>query len=269
MATQQSNAYRQHTNSDGITLYGPDSCVQFGFYDLYLSIKMYPIKPENERNERSVYDYTNRINCSISREDILYLAYVIKHLMIPASLKGEGCFRGIKVSKSNTIFCISNGIAETGQLDPYIAIYKNLDKNFRPSERRIFRFGPKKTITVYKPDSSEIQVLEDNISGLFILAEFFNQCTTLCGAEAHMQKYISRFRNNAQFNIMNSIAGKLGIPTHAVNTVDRRGTPDWDNASAAGDNGEYFESLPAPEAAVSDGDNFPSPESLADLKDLI
>lgn len=259
MATP-ANAYRTHTNSDGVTLYGPDSCVQLSYYDLYLSVKMYPIKPDNERNERSIYDYSNRINCSVSRDDLLYLAYVIKERLLPATKELKPCFVGIRVSKSNTIFCISNGIAETGKVEPYMAIYKNLDKNFRPSERRIFRFAPKKLITKYNPDASEITVEEDGLSGLGIILNFFTQCSALSGAISHMEKYITRFKTNAQFNIINSIAGKLGIPVHTVNTVDRRGTPDWDGATSGGGESEP-EALP--EAA-----DF-SPESISDLSDLM
>ena len=264
MPMQNANNFRQHSNTDGITFYGPDSCMQLGYYDLYLSVKMYPIKPEAERNERSVYDYTNRINCSISREDVLYIAKALEDVMIPKSKAGEACFLGIRVTKNNTLFCISNGIGETGKLDPYVAIYKNLDKNFRPAERRTFRFGPKKVIVKYNPDASDIAVLEDNSAGLLMLQKFFDQCTALCAADIHVMKYINRFKTNSQFNIMNSIAGKLGIPIHSVNTVDRRNAPDWDNASAAvADEDIEMEALP--EAS----DNFGAPSDLSELQSLI
>ena len=126
------NSPNNSVNSDGIMFYGPDSCMRINFYNIYMSVTIYPIKPEAERTQKSMYNYEKKTSILLDREQIFYLSGLIDNKLIPATLKGEPCVIGTTVQKVN-IFLISNGITknkETGEIikdAPGVAIFKGLN----------------------------------------------------------------------------------------------------------------------------------------------
>jgi hypothetical protein len=201
-------------NSRGIDLYGPESMAQIGYFNTFVSIALYPIKPPDQRGPKSMYDYNNRVSCVISKEDCLYLAWVLRNKFVPKTEAAEASFTGIQTGQ-NTMFCISNGVLESGKVEPYIAIFKGFDEKKRAMERRVFKFRPKITITKYDPETGESDALEDYRYGAYVLAEFFEYAAAaLIGANANFERYFERFRQNDNFHIIRSIAGKLGVPVN-------------------------------------------------------
>lgn len=212
------NDNKLNTNSEGVTFYGDLSVVRLGYYNNFVSIQMCPIKPPEERTPKSVYDYNTRTSCIISKEDALYLTWVLNNVFTKKTEALEPCFTGIQTGQG-TMFVISNGITEEDKtVKPFMAIYKGFDDKKRPAERRVFAFRPKMVITKYNPDTGESDALNDNRYGIFVLAEFFDQASkALCGGYAHFARHFERFRNNSDYHIIKSIAGKLGVSENTNN----------------------------------------------------
>lgn len=237
-ASMTTDSKVNHVNTDSLVMYGPDSVVKFSNYDLFLNVKMFRIKPEEQRTPKSMYDYSSRVSCNISMEDVLYLAYVLEKYAIPATNKLEPWFQGIKTGP-NSMFAISNGIGENDsqEVKPYIAIYKGMNEKMIPVEMRFFRFRPRMVYTSYDYRTGEHTAAEDNRRGLYILSEFFKAMAGLVGPSAHLIRYFDRFKNNAQHTLITSIAGKLGVTNRPINTIGD--APNW-NEDIQSDGGFDF-----------------------------
>ena len=258
-----------NTNSDGITLYGDQSVVKLGYYNNFISIQMYPIKPPETRTPKSMYDYNNRMSCIISTEDSLYLAWVLNKVFVEKTNALEPCYTAIQTGK-DTVFAISNGIKEAGQSpDPFIAIYKGFDEKKRAAERREFKFRTKLVITKYDPDTGECDAIDDLNYALYILAGFFEQAAqAICGGFAHYERHFERFRNNADVHLIRSIAGKLGISTEndgPVNYVTNATSSSWKSSGGVASSGN---NLASSESNVGDIAALMSSTSLDELSGL-
>lgn len=226
-ANMVGNPAEKSVNSRGVEFYGAESMTQLGYYNTFVSVQMYPIKPPEQRGPKSMYDYSNRVSCVISKEDCLYLAWVLRNDFVKKTEAGEPCYTGIQTGQS-TMFCISNGVMETGKVEPYMAIFKGFDENKRAMERRIFKFRSKVKVTKYDPDTGESDAVEDTTYGIYQLAEFFTAASNaLTGAYAHFERYFERFRSNSEFHIIQSIAGKLGVPVQS-NSNNGTGSTNFD-----------------------------------------
>lgn len=263
-------AKNQHVNNEVLQVYGNDTSAVFGFYDLFMSIKMYPAKPENERTPKSVYDYSRRISCNISREDILYYAYILEHEIIPAAEANKPIYRALQCGP-NTIFFIANrikGEPETAPLMPRFGIYKGLDDHGRPAERRYFAFREFRYITAYNPETGEIEVKNDPMRGFYVLLGLFKVASLLIGPTAHLERYLGRFRSNQQYQLINSIAGKLGVD-HPINNVGGSSGPAWmANATEAHYDGGDVAIEPMASEATGDFAQLMSSSSLDNIAGL-
>jgi hypothetical protein len=207
-------------NTDGLTLYGPDSALRLDFYNHFISVKLFPIKPEDKRTPKSVYDYSRRISLSLAREDAMYLSWFLENDIIPKSLKGEPAEIGIVSAKAN-LFIISNGIKETGSLNPVIYLHKGLNEKLIPTESMTFRFRTTKVVLEYDPTTGSSKARDDNRIGLIILQKFFEACGPLSGAGIHAIKYIDRYRRANAVNFMRAASLKGGYADYAkANYVD-------------------------------------------------
>lgn len=233
MGTQNPMA---NINTDGLALYGPQSQLRLDYYNTYLSAKIFPIKPEGERTAKSVYEYKKRTSISLNREDVFYLAWILKEEIIPKTIKNEPASIGIVSARVN-LFIIGNGIKETGKINPFVTIARGLDEKRIPSEIRTFTFRPFVTIVDYDPKSGNTSALEDNRYGLVVLQGFFDHCAELSGAGAHISRYIDRYQRLHQIQFNQAAANKLGCPDYYKNAAlaTRGGSiqePDWTAGSA-------------------------------------
>lgn len=216
--------------TDGMVMYGDDAVLRLDYFNHMVSFKIFPIKPENERTERSVYDYSKKTIVSASIDDLIYLGWWMKNVMIPATQKNKASSIGIITSKTNLIV-VSNGIKESGKILPHIALFKDLDSSRKPAERALFTFRIKRCINNYDPESGDGEIIDDSIGGLIVLMEFCIQCRNAFGATVQAQKYLDKNANLHRETIMNSIAGKMGIDTEQkINYVNRAPKQDvWVN----------------------------------------
>lgn len=210
-----------NVNTDGLVMYGDDAVFRVDYFNHMVSFKIFPAKPENERTEKSVYDYNKKTIVSASIDDMIYIGWWIKNVFIPNTKENQPCSIGIITSKVNLIV-ISNGIRETKKLNPFIALYKELDSSRKPSEQAIFNFRVRRYINNYNPESGDGEIVEDPFGGIITLMEFCIQCRNAFGANVQANKYLERYANLHKETIINSIAGKMGIDTEQkVNYVNR------------------------------------------------
>ena len=257
-----------NTNSDGLTFYGDQSTVRLGYYNNFVSVQMYPIKPPEARGPKSVYDYNDRMSCIISTEDSLYLAWVLNKVFIEKTEALEPCYTGIQTGK-DTLFVVSNGITEAGQApDPFIAIYKGFDEKKRAVERREFKFRTKVIITKYNPDTGECDAVDDLKYAMYVLAGFFEQASqAICGGYAHFERHFERFRNNADVHMIRSIAGKLGITNDqegSVNFVSNQSATSWKSSGS----GSSENNLSSSNATASDIAALMSSDNIDEIPGL-
>ena len=256
---QMARSNQDNVNTDGIVLYGDDAVLRMDYFNRMISIKGFPIKPESERSDKSVYDYSKGTQLTLSLEDAMYLGWFIKNELLPKTEKGEPCVTGIRTGKVN-LFVISNGIKETGKLVPHVALFRELDSNRRPSGSQII-FTFRKTVRVdnYDPVNGAGDLVEDGRSGLIIMQKFFEQCSVLCGASVHAPKYIDRFLEARREGFITSLAGKLGIElSRPMNYTSRSNVPDpWlsENRTPAASNSTSAD-LNAPVSTSNTLDDF-------------
>ena len=219
-----------NVNTDGLVMYGDDAVLRLDYFNHMVSFKIFPAKPEAERTEKSVYDYSKRTVVSASIDDLVYIGWWIKNVLIPNTKEEKACSIGIITSKVNLIV-ISNGIKETNKISPYVALFKDLDTSRKPAEQAFFTFRTRRSIINYDPENGEGEVVEDPINGLILLMEFCIQCRNAFGASLQAEKYLDRYANLHRETIMNSIAGKMGINVEQkINYVNRNSKPDvWVN----------------------------------------
>ena len=228
------NSPTNSVNSDGIMFYGPESCMRINFYNVYMSVVIYPIKPEADRTQKSVYNYDKKTSILLDREQIFYLSGLIDNKLIPATLKDEPCVIGTTVQKVN-IFLISNGITknkETGEIvkdAPGVAIFRGLNEYCIPSESMIFKFRLPKLVSSYDPESGSNNVSDDLSIGPFALQRVFHDCSALCGAANHANRYFNRFKNAQRDNFFEGVAAKLGV-AFRDNPVNYVNEPSWNKA---------------------------------------
>jgi hypothetical protein len=210
---------------NGISLYGSESVMNLGYYNGGVSVRICPIKPENERTPKSMYDYNTHTNIVIPKEDVLYLGWMLKNIFLPKMQAGEPYFQGIQIGRSNMII-FSTGSEKSNDL-PYVTICRELDPaTLRPKEMRRFLFRPVTTLSKYEPEAGEYETDVHKDYDVIKFVEFFIQASNLSGAAYHSYRYEHRFVERAKRRITDSIAGKLGIaPEHPVNnqTIDYGG----------------------------------------------
>jgi hypothetical protein len=210
---------------NGISLYGSESVMNLGYYNGGVSVRVCPIKPENERTPKSMYDYNTHTNIVIPKEDVLYLGWMLKNIFLPKMQAGKLYFQGIQIGRSNMII-FSTGSEKSNDL-PYVTICRELDPaTLRPKEMRTFLFRPVTTLSKYEPEAGEYETDVHKEYDVIKFVEFFIQASNLSGAAYHSYRYEHRFVERAKRRITDSIAGKLGIaPDHPVNnqTIDYGG----------------------------------------------
>ena len=228
------NAPSNSINSDGIVFYGPESCMRISYYNVYMSIAIYPIKPEADRTQKSIYNYDKKVSILLDREQIFYMSGLIDNKLIPYTLKGEPCVIGTVIQKVN-IFLISNGITKDRTDAPGIAIYRGLNEHCIPSESMRFKFRVPKLISEYDPESGNNFVQDDILIGPYALQRVFHDASALCGASNHAYRYNNRFRNMQNEAFLEGVANKLGI-SYKESQVNYVNEPGWNKSPSASSN---------------------------------
>lgn len=214
-------------NTDGIVLYGVDGTLRMNYYNAYVSFRIFPIKPESERTSKSVYDYSQSTSISLSFDDAIYLGWQVENIVIPATLKGEKAMSVIPTVGGKHLLVVSNGIAETGEVNPYIAIFRDLDEKKIPKEHRICRFRSRPLFSEYNPATGEYKASEDRKAGLLIIAEYFKQFKDFGGASLHAKHYLDRYKESIKSSTVEAIANKLGVQASSPINYVGSGSGDW------------------------------------------
>ena len=163
---------------NGISLYGSESVMNLGYYNGGVSIRICPIKPENERTPKSMYDYNTHTNIVIPKEDVLYLGWMLKNIFLPKMQAGKLYFQGIQIGRSNMII-FSTGSEKSNDL-PYVTICRELDPaTLRPKEMRTFLFRPVTTLSKYEPEAGEYETDVHKDYDVIKFVVFFIQASNL------------------------------------------------------------------------------------------
>lgn len=214
-------------NTDGIVLYGIDGTLRMNYYNAYVSFRIFPIKPESERTSKSIYDYSKSTSISLSFEDAIYLGWQVENILIPATNRGEKAISVIPTVGGKHLLVVSNGIAETGEVNPYIGIFRDLDEKKIPKEHRICRLRSRPLFDEYNPSTGEYKASEDRKAGLLIIAEYFKQFKDFGGAGLHARHYLDRYRESIKRSLDEAIANKLGVQASSPINYVGGGSGDW------------------------------------------
>jgi hypothetical protein len=241
---------------NGISLYGSESTVGFNYFNGGVSVRICPIKPEEERTPKSMYDYNVHTNIIVPKDDCLYLAWMLKNVFLPKLQAGEYYFQGIRIGRANMI---AFDTGENGD-KPSITIYRDLDPaTLRAKESRRFVFRPVTTLSKYDPEAGEYTPDKHHDIDVIKMLGFFEQAANLCGAVYHNYRFEGRFADRARRQLINSMAGKLGIAQdHPVN-IDR---------DAGFGYGGGFDSVPAISASNASSEDVVMIERADDVSTL-
>ena len=149
MKSKSDNVY-----GNGINLYGNESTMQFGYYNGAVSVRINPIKPEGERTAKSMYNYDVHTSIIVSKDDALYIGWMLENVFLPKLNAGEKFYQAIRIGRANMISFDTGD--ETSDGMPIVTIYRDLDPGtLRAKESRRFVFRPVTTLSKYDPDAAD------------------------------------------------------------------------------------------------------------------
>ena len=230
----QQQSPKSRIQTDGIQLYGVDNTIRLDWWNQHASIKIHPKKDPSD-NSGGVYNYKIRTTLTMSSDTALILGKLIRDQIIPASKNNEAKHLGLQTSKMNIIY-VSNGIEETGSLNPYIGLFCGIDESRKPTNMAVFKFAPHRIFQQYNPNTGDFVSSEDVLCELEVVAEFLLSAVDLFGASTHSYDcdHAAEIERNDAF--FSSIGAKWGVQyAQPVNYVNRNqsGTPDpWGNSNA-------------------------------------
>jgi hypothetical protein len=234
--------------------------VAFNYFHGQASLKISPIKSENERTPKSMYNYDIHTNIVIPRDDALYISWMLENVYMPKLQAGEEFFQAIRIGRANMVaFAVK---VNDGKVTPTLEIYRSLDPaTLRPAEKATFVFRKGVTLSKYDPEAGDYTANEDMAYDVIKMVGFFKQCADLSGAAYHSYRYENRFVERAQKKVIDSIAGKLGIAAPHPYNDNRPEAPelnfvtqsdDVPQASSASADSVSIEQASDMESALSD-----------------
>jgi hypothetical protein len=253
----QQQSPKSRIQTDGIQLYGVDNTIRLDWWNQHASIKIHPKKDPSD-NSGGVYNYKIRTTLTMSSDTALILGKLIKDQIIPASKNNEAKHLGLQTSKMNIIY-VSNGIEETGSLNPYIGLFCGIDESRKPTNMAVFKFAPHRIFQQYNPNTGDFVSSEDVLCELEVVAEFLLSAVDLFGASTHSYDcdHAAEIERNDAF--FSSIGAKWGVQyAQPVNYVSHSQDP-WADAAARNNaaNAES-QSEPAPNTSSASMDDLSS-----------
>ena len=225
-------------NTDGFRLFGPSATMSMDFWNTYVTARISPIKSEADRAEGgTMYDYRDRISITLNKEDCIHLGTKMKDEFIKASLQGTPWKAGIKSAKTN-LFLVSNGIKETGELSPYVAIFRDLNQQRIAKQYKIFQFRPRSIITEYDQNSGDFAEVEEKLGDVYPFIVFLISTSIAYGQTVHADRWIRRLEHEENERFRAALGGKLGInyqqPINYSNNYNNKIDP-WNNSKTTND----------------------------------
>lgn len=219
MAYQQNNSKeRESVNTRGVVFKNKDgydpSALTIAYWDGLMSLKFNPALEPSKQTETAVYDYEKTISTAFNVEKIAFLLKRIKTVIIPAIEANEDKSIGMNVG-GNSLISIGTGKSLTGEIRPFIALHKSLDPTTKKAEMGIlYEFRRNQSIDDYNPKTGEYSLVEGVHSELdafitILQASIF----ALTNAFSHADRFVNKYFNDKQWNLLNDMAEKIGCPS--------------------------------------------------------
>lgn len=234
MAYNNSNPKNQ-INTDGLALYSSNSCMRLDFWSTAVSIKLYPAKPEEEQTEMgSRFDFKKRVHLTLSADNAVLAGKLIEKEILPALEEGKAAHFGLISAKVN-MFYVSTGVEEFGKVQPYVALFCEINESRKPEKMMTFKFENKRVITKYNAETGETEMKDDPSAQLKVLAEFLKSAILLYGQTAHSYAYHNADRRNNEDILNRKMAEQYGIslqePVHYASRAAQK--DPWNSAPSA------------------------------------
>ena len=200
----------KNVNSDGAIIYGTNAALGLDFWNGAISVKLYPLRTEEKKDGETRFDYKNKLQCTLNVEKAITLAYHIENRIIPALETKQEAAVGIATAKVNMIY-ISTGVEETGNLEPYIGIFLDINENKIPSRMLIMKFRQERIFKKYNKETGEFNYYDSFEDSLRAIAEFFKNSINVYGSVSHGLELNQYDKNKADDDFKTALANKLGI----------------------------------------------------------
>ncbi len=264
MPYQQNQNPKNRVNTDGVQIYGDTSTIRLDFWSQTVTIKIHP-KREDGGEGRSVYDYKKRLMVVLPIESALTLGRYMKEEIIPAIKNKEAKAIGIQSSKVNMIY-VSTGVKETGDVDPYVALFCDIDESRKPQKMEIFKFRKRRVFKMYNHETGEVEMDDDIVADVQLMAEFLLSSIFLNNVTAHAEAYANANTREADAAFFSDLGAKMGVayqqPTNIVSRSAMKNDP-WSSAAPAAEPAEA-----APMSSVGSLDEINSLVSKSTYKKL-
>lgn len=223
-----------------------DQCaLNFQFMYGLLNIYMAPKKEESSGDFIS-YDYEKKISIWLSYNHAKIFASEIRRLMEvadPSKLRTVGV-----TTKDDTLITFGYG-TEYGTENFILAILK-LNGDGSIQQTYIYEFPTDRyaSIVNFDPNTKKYDKhIVENVEIEQLLDILDDYSRSINGAYSYANQYYSRFSDNSRYNMMASIATKLGINTKGNYSKPNSGGGFFSNGSPA---------MNAPTSSDDDGDGF-------------
>jgi hypothetical protein len=270
MPYQQQNQHpRNRVNTDGLQFYGDTSTLRLDFWSQCICAKIHPKRDDAsmsaDPNSRAVYDYKKRLMVVLPVESALTLGRYIKEEIVPAILKKEQKAIGIQSSRVNMIY-VSTGVKETGNVEPYVALFCDIDENRKPQKMDIFKFRSRRIFKMYDPQTGEVEMEENLIADVQSMADFLLSAVFLGGVTSHAFDYAHAVQNESNVNFFSDLGAKMGVayqqPTNIVSRSAMKADP-WSTSKQ-----QEAAAEPAPSSTISSLDDINALVSKSTYKKL-
>lgn len=191
------------------------STLALGFWNQkYCTAKIHPALEENKRNEGSIYDYESNIGVVFEATHALALIEALEKKIIPAVESGSTDDVSVAVPLKGGVDAIEvgNGVKFKGQISPYFAIYKNINKDTKIPEQGIAtEFLPAERWNGYDSNKGTFDV-STRCDDLYLFLEYLKSSVEgLSKANAHATRDSLKYIISKLMENQMSIMDKLGI----------------------------------------------------------
>lgn len=213
---------RQYYNSDGVH----KSTLELSFWNKMVSLKIYPMLPEDKITESERFDYNNGIFTAVSTERAIYIHELIMNHIIPALESGQKLpAKGYPIGQDSALVLGTNQDTN-GNTFAYIGILKGIDsETMKPSQGIFYQFNRMLTIEAYDYEAGSFEAGNSVKNEIYEFAlQLKHAAEDLIGASTHADRYIDR-------NYRNRIGEATGAFTPKG---DRSNNTPYNNSSVFG-----------------------------------
>ena len=195
--TQQNNPNNKPSANTRIaTWYCDTSCLQLGFWDNNLSIKLNPTKAIDPDTGKITYDFDNRVNTAIVQEKAAPLLQAIEQRILPI-IRGEVAFDGnpikigFPVGKEKTMgIFVEYKNDEKGVPSTYLTVYKNIGTDNCTTDILPYKFNKVECLFDYDNEKGTAET-EVNEGEFMVFVSALRMLPTILGPSYHANKYYS------------------------------------------------------------------------------